>query len=310
MSATTQYSLTTDDALQVRIAPECMDQVAQWLPHSARPIASGSAPLLVDITSEPAFSRMLIPDSHSAHLEHTRCEVGGDHAAIYGEGVTGRVDLANGRAELRLDNAAGLAAIVSSLNFCVSLLLARCNRYLVHAAAVADARGSVWLLAGDSHAGKTTTTINLARAGWQLLSDDHIVIQRTAAGWIAEGWTRPMHVDAGWTEGRPVGYRIAMTPAMVGLTVLSSGRVGGVLLPRVAANAASTTVTEAPSSAALSTLLRQTAWSLLDPSVASIALRDLAEIASLPAYTMVLAPDTFRDGERLISKMSEAMAGV
>lgn len=51
-------------------------------------------------------------------------------------------------------------------------LMRRLGWYHVHGAALIDPRGRGWLIAGDSHCGKSTTTALLASRGWQIGTDD------------------------------------------------------------------------------------------------------------------------------------------
>lgn len=59
-------------------------------------------------------------------------------------------------------------------------LLRRYGSYLVHAAAVSNEQRAL-LLVGPSGSGKTTTALALQRAGWQLLSNDVVLLQRQRA---------------------------------------------------------------------------------------------------------------------------------
>jgi hypothetical protein len=72
----------------------------------------------------------------------------------------------------------------------ILMLLNRCDRHPVHAAAIR--RGSVGLLLhGPSGAGKSTTCIAASRAGLEVLSDDAIRVQRMPSLRV---WGMPGHV--------------------------------------------------------------------------------------------------------------------
>ncbi|WP_040491374.1 hypothetical protein [Ilumatobacter nonamiensis] len=65
---------------------------------------------------------------------------------------------------------------------------------LLHAGAVADRAGrSIWVV-GESGAGKSTTTLALARAGWRLLTDDVVAV---SADRTCTGSLKPIGVRSG-----------------------------------------------------------------------------------------------------------------
>lgn len=69
------------------------------------------------------------------------------------------------------------------------------GRFHVHAAAVADPAGRAWILAGGNGAGKSTLAYALVRAGWRLMGDDGVIIERTLTGVIAHAWREPLAVS-------------------------------------------------------------------------------------------------------------------
>jgi hypothetical protein len=222
------------------------------------------------------------------------------------------VDLASGFAELRVPLAAdpalsGPAAwtLFSAATLAAALLLGRMERALAHAAAVVGPDGRAWLLVGDSHAGKTTTSANLLQAGWRYVSDDQVVLYRAADGELsAEGWPRPFHLDEGWEGGAPLHRRGTTDPRerWPGRWTRTAP-LAGLLFPRV--EAGRPTVREAlPASDALARLLRQSPWLLADRGAAPRVLRLLQEAASLPAYALRLGLDTYADPERLVGVLA------
>jgi hypothetical protein len=68
----------------------------------------------------------------------------------------------------------------------VHKLLFLLDRVILHAAAV-QVDGKVNIFVGDKGAGKSTTTLALARAGGTVLGEDQIVLRRTGSGYLASG---------------------------------------------------------------------------------------------------------------------------
>jgi hypothetical protein len=228
-------------------------------------------------------------------------------AALRGAaGCAGEADLAALSAELRAPEGpddAGAAAwdLYSMSTLVCALLLGRMGRALAHAAAVVPPGGGAWLLVGDTHAGKTTTVVNLIGAGWSFVTDDHGVLSRGASGALAvEGWPRPFHLDEGWESGAPVGRRGAVDPlARWPGQWLRSAPLSGLLFPRVEAGLA-TELSPLAASAALAGLLRQSPWLLADRGAAPAVLDLLRAVCELPAFSLRLGLDTYRDAERLV----------
>ena len=152
----------------------------------------------------------------------------------------------------------------------------------------------------------------MARAGWALLADDHVVLHERGDELHVAGWLRPLHPDAGWREGVLTGRRVELDPrAVAGLSVVPEGPLAGVLLPRIARGAARTTLRSAAPSEAMAALLRQGAWSLVQPSAARRVLGLLSRAAALPCAHAALAPDSYRSPElmaRLLGSVLERRA--
>jgi hypothetical protein len=68
------------------------------------------------------------------------------------------------------------------------------DRVVLHAAAV-ELHGRLALFIGDRGAGKTTTAIALSRAGGTVLGEDHLVLRRTADGFLVSGCDERWRVD-------------------------------------------------------------------------------------------------------------------
>ena len=69
------------------------------------------------------------------------------------------------------------------------------DRVVLHAAAVRIA-GRVAIFIGDRGAGKTTTALALSRAGGTVLGEDHIILRRSADGFLVSGCDERWRVDA------------------------------------------------------------------------------------------------------------------
>ena len=58
----------------------------------------------------------------------------------------------------------------------------------IHAAAVVDPKSRAWLIAGQTHAGKSTLVVGLLESGFSYLSDDGLILHPTQQGIIAHAW--------------------------------------------------------------------------------------------------------------------------
>ena len=68
------------------------------------------------------------------------------------------------------------------------------DRVVLHAAAVRIA-GRVAIFIGDRGAGKTTTALALSRAGGTVLGEDHLILRRSADGFLVSGCDERWRVD-------------------------------------------------------------------------------------------------------------------
>ena len=69
------------------------------------------------------------------------------------------------------------------------------GRFHLHAAAVADKAGRVFILTGENGAGKSTLAYALVRSGWKLLGDDGVIVERAPLGTLALPWREPLAVS-------------------------------------------------------------------------------------------------------------------
>lgn len=296
----------------MEVVPELLRAATLWLPLLPEDTPADPAGAVVRVLACPPFegsSPGALPSAPTMRMGNVAAWLEGDRGVLDGtSGFRGVVELASGSAELRVPPVAGAALsdpaawdLFSAATLAVALLLGRTGRALAHAAAVVGPDGRAWLLVGDSHAGKTTTSANLLQAGWRYVSDDQVVLYRAADGELCvEGWPRPFHLDEGWEGGAPLHRRGTTDPRerWPGRW-MRTAPLGGLLFPRVEADQP-TARARLPASDALARLLRQSPWLLADRGAAPRVLRLLQEAASLPAYELRLGLDTYADPARLV----------
>ncbi|HEU4455937.1 MAG TPA: hypothetical protein VFR81_22920, partial [Longimicrobium sp.] len=201
--------------------------------------------------------------------------------------------------------------LYSMVTLSCALLLGRLGRALVHAAAVVAPGGGCLLLAGDTHAGKSTTAVNLIGAGWPFVSDDHVVLSRGADGRLrVEGWPRRFHLDEGWEQGAPLHRRGELDPHERWPGAWRrAAPLAGLLFPRVEA-AFPTALAPLPGSQALAGLLRQSPWLLADRAAAGGVLALLTAACESPAFSLRLGLDSYRDAGRLVEVLRPAASAL
>jgi hypothetical protein len=303
-------SLLEDGRLRMEVHPPLLPALARWLPQlpadtPADP--SGSVIRVLPVGDAPPPARPV--EERTMQLGKVDAWVEGDRTLMIGpSGVHGTVALDTGDAELRapvdVEGDGVMWDLFTSATLACALLLGRMGRALVHAAAVAPPGGRAWLLVGDTHAGKTTTTANLLRAGWSYVSDDHVVLHRDAQGRLAvEGLPRPFHLDEGWESGT-IHRRRGSTDARERFPGAwrRSAPLAGLLFPRVHADEP-TALAPAGAGDALGALLRQSPWLLADRGCAPRVLALLRETALLPAHALRLGLDTYADPALLAERL-------
>jgi hypothetical protein len=199
--------------------------------------------------------------------------------------------------------------LYSMLTLSAALLLGRIDGALIHAGCVVDPNGRAWLLAGDTHAGKTTTTVSLVDAGWRFLADDQVVLRADGAGALdVQGWPRHAHLDEGWTESVITGTRAAVDlRARWGDRWLSHAPLGGVLLPEVHADAP-TAARAVDAATSFTALVRQSPWLIVDCGAAPMVMALLQSAASRPAYALSLGRDSYARGDVLAERLTVVRA--
>jgi hypothetical protein len=195
----------------------------------------------------------------------------------------------------------------------VTLLIGHVGHAVVHAAAVVAPNGGAWLLAGDSRAGKSSTTAALVAAGWDYLSDDSVVLSPARSGdpsgISVEGWRSGFSLDRGWRDGVSTGDRVETEAnAIGGGKWRPAAPLAGVLFPRV--DASSPTALGAISQAnAFVELVRQSPWLLADRGSAPAVAALLCHAAVMPAARLSLGADSYARPERLVEVLSAIVAG-
>jgi hypothetical protein len=317
--------LLEDGALRVEADPALLSLLRRWLPLLPYGGAPDGPALGAAIQVVPGNPSTLRPAGAPAlRLGSVDAWVGEDFVFLRGQGgCSGEGDLDGGpllltapwqvidpETDARVDADAVSWDLYSMLTLACALLLGRMGRALAHAAAVVAPDGRAWLLTGDTHAGKSTTCINLVEAGWGFVSDDHVVLARTGDGAVrVEGWPRVFHLDEGWEEGAPRRRRRDVDPhARWPGRWRRSAPVAGLLFPRVEAGL-STALSPLPAAEALAALLRQSPWLLADRACAGEVLGLLRAACSSPAFSLRLGLDTYRDTGRLLEVLAPLSDG-
>jgi hypothetical protein len=318
--STAVFPLLADGALRLEAPPALLPLVRRWLPllPYAQTAAAADGGSIRVADGDPA---KLPAPSGGPVLRLGAADVWVDDAAATARlrctgGSAGAGDLARGTVTLVPapgDRAAGGVVAWDLFSMCTlasALLLGRLHRALVHAAGVVAPDGGAWLLAGDAHAGKSTTAVNLISAGWRFVSDDNVVLFRGADGapWV-EGWPRRFHLDEGWEAGTPRHVRGEVDPHQRWPGQwLRTAPLAGLLFPRVAADRP-TKLSPLPGPEALVALMRQSPWLLADRACAPEVLAFLRSACERPAYSLRLGLDSYRDTDRLLGVLEPSWRG-
>jgi hypothetical protein len=187
------------------------------------------------------------------------------------------------------------------------VLLRRVGWFHLHAATANDPTGRGWLVAGNAHAGKSTTAALLAASGWQVGTDD--------AAWLEQqGDTVRVHTCHAPIALRDGGRRLLARAG--GIPLPDRGKIGywpedlgGVWTPLVTPQIVifttvgnvRTTAVPIPRPVALAELVRWSAWVMLEPEVAQRHLDALAALTGQArCYRVRLGRDLFARPNRLI----------
>ncbi|HYH81991.1 MAG TPA: hypothetical protein VEX86_19450 [Longimicrobium sp.] len=314
------FPLLADGSLRLECTPALVPLLHRWLPllpYAHTPSVDTAAVIRI-AAGDPARVDPA-PGAPVVRLgaAEARVDAGAARMTLHAAaGCAGVVDLAGGAADfvvppfVEADAEATAWDLYSMCTVACALLLGRMHRALVHAAAIVAPGGGAWLLTGDTHAGKSTTCVNLITAGWRFVSDDHVVLFRDAEGRLAvEGWPRRFHLDEGWEHGRPVHVRGEVDPHQrwPGQWVRSAP-FAGILFPRVEAERP-TEISPARPADALGALMRQSPWLLADRAQAPEILAFLRSACERPAYSLRLGLDSYRDTDRLLRVLEPVTRG-
>lgn len=189
------------------------------------------------------------------------------------------------------------------------LRLRQRGRFHMHASGLVDPRGESWLFAGDTGAGKSTLACALADAGWRVLGDDGVVIERRGDRILAHPWREPLRVSAWMIPAFPRAGRVLGNPedsdarfrVPVAAPLARAAPIRGVVLPVRGSRDAMTRVAPAQ---ALAEIVRQSPWVLLGDRAAREHLELLAKlVVCAPAWrlehTAAILPLLRAEGLRL-----------
>jgi hypothetical protein len=307
--------LLGDGALSLVVDPHLEPALERWAwPLGALAPADQTPGAVVSAGTVDSLALPVPPGKPSLQARHVDAwvdEAAGQVALASPDvGLRGQVDLAAGCASVLVEpgSAAPLVlelAVYGSVWIACALLLGRQGRVMMHAAAVVAPDGGAWLVAADTHGGKTSTCVNLIRAGCDYLSDDHVVIGTSPGGGAlqAMGWPRRFHLDEGFEAGQSAGRRAPVDPGRYGPgRRRNSAPLAGVLLSRVDADAP-TRATPVHASVALGRLIRHAPWLLADRTAAPRLLDVMKHVAGLPAYELMLGRDTYADPPALLTRL-------
>jgi len=187
-------------------------------------------------------------------------------------------------------------------------LLRRRGWHHIHAATAVDPRGRGWLIAGDAHAGKSTTAALLASCGWEVGTDDIAFLTGAAAHVTAVAFRQPIALRPGGhlllrrrgtvrlPERRKVGY----WPEDLGGRWISRAEPRVILFTSVAERTLVTRAEPLARREALTELIRWSAWVMLEPEFAQHHLELLASLArQAQSYRVTLGRDLFAHPARL-----------
>jgi hypothetical protein len=181
-------------------------------------------------------------------------------------------------------------------------LLRRAGWHHVHAATAVDPAGRGWLLAGNTHAGKSTTAALLASLGWAVGCDDIAFLARQGESVIVHAFRAPIALRPGGQEllardgGRPFLPRgkTLFTPEELGGRWIGTIRPDLVLFTSVGTDY--TSAQPIRGAEVLAELVRWSAWVALEPALAQSHLDLLNALArQARCLRVILGRDLFRD---------------
>jgi hypothetical protein len=295
----TSWRLTADGAFTIAGSGDAFEA---WLPKGSVAGPKGTAHLEF-LTSPVGIVLPTVPSTLS--LLDVSCWISGDAALLRSpDGASdGSLDLGQGVGRV---GAGPDIHVEPLLTIATALLLGRLGRALVHSAGVVAPGGDVWLLVGDTHAGKSTTTATLVGGGWGWIADDQVVLSSGAGGVMVEGWPRTPNLDADYARGGITGRRLPSEFAAAPVPGLR--RLAGVLLPIITPDQP-TSLAPATAADAFTALVRQSPWLLADRAVAAAVTELLRLAASLPIHHLTLGRDSYARPDALVRALSPLLPG-
>lgn len=181
-------------------------------------------------------------------------------------------------------------------------LLRRVGWHHVHGAIAVDPAGRGWLLAGNTHAGKSTTAALLATLGWAVGCDDIAFLALEAGEVVVRAFRTPIAL-------RPKGQELlarlgGRLQAQRGKRLFTPEELGGRWIGRIHPDLVLFTTIGTDYTSArpirgaevLAELVRWSAWVALEPALAQTHLDLLNALArQARSYRVILGPDLFRD---------------
>lgn len=178
-------------------------------------------------------------------------------------------------------------------------LMRRQGWYHVHGATLVDPRGRGWLIAGDSHCGKSTTTALLATRGWQVGTDDIGFLSDREGRIVSTAARSPISLRKGGLEllGAKGGIeqsrrnKTGFWPDELGSTWTQDVMPELIMFPTLGER---TGIVPAPARAALSEIVKWSLWVLFEPAFAQEHLDVLGRLARQSrCFNLTLGPDLF-----------------
>lgn len=268
--------------------------------------------LALDVSIDPGpFAELLDPVFEQPGVGFARGSNGRGMRISWSD-FPAEADIAGGArsASIRLSPEA-----VAELDYCtrtfllsvVIVLLRHVGWYHLHAATAIDPQSRGWLVAGDAHAGKSTTAALLAAAGWQVGTDDIAFLEHRDDRVLVHTCHAPIALRDG---GRRLLARVG------GVALPDRGKtgfwpedLGGVWTPLVypeiviftTVGKDRTTAATISRAAAVAELVRWSAWVILEPDLAQLHLDTLTRLTSQArCYRVMLGRDLFARPNRLI----------
>lgn len=178
-------------------------------------------------------------------------------------------------------------------------LLRRVGWFHIHGAALRDRQGRGWLLAGNSHTGKSTTTALMAQHGWQVSTDDMSFVEWQPFGCVVHGVHSRVALREGGrallgaTGGLPLPERRkdGFWAEELGSVWIPTVRPGIVAFPEIGAR---TSMVPARARQTLGALVKWSLCVLYEPAFAEQHLDVLSSLAAQArCFDLTLGPDLF-----------------